>query len=596
MAQGGIVSFEPAGQPGAYQATMADGTQQTFFGPSADDFYKRRQASSALGPNALAQNDVQQPQMGPPPPPTASDVPTNPVTRLPGGGVSIPISAARAITQGKKVIPESESKRAPEGGKPSDVPENPKTEAPQQASGPRVGQPLGYTMKAVDERGKEFEGPAIMTENGPRVLRQGTRGSPGGLTGQGKQLVGRQTETGHAIAQGREMEAAGMAEGTRLASEDAQQQFDYLKEQQRQAIIQQHDQEEENRQLEERVQKMDASYQAARDEFKTSKVDAGRYMRGNWMAVLGSALGAAGAALARTPNFAMDFVSQNIDRDIRSQEREIEVKGKTADNALADLVRSQGSLQAGKGALKQLLLEKAANHAGMIASSTKTQAVKAEAMRLAGQLQQQYAAGDLERTKGYVDQVYKDRLYYSPGSSGTTGGLYTPTQGAMAARQEGQIKGRELGLKEQTAAAKAGQEGKLGQRAGSVVATARVARGAIAEMADALGVKRDEKGVYGDPGFWDTVDSKVPYSETRQRVQALKGTFMSEIGKAQTGGVLTEQAASEMKHQLDSANTPGEIGALLRHYDHTMSEVEKSYRDVAKSTVSGGQDDMAGMP
>jgi hypothetical protein len=423
MAQGGIVSFEPAQQPGAYQATMADGSQQMFFGQSADEFYKRRQASAALGPQALAQNDVKQPQMGPPPPPTASDVPQNPVTRLPGGGVSIPISAARAITRGEKVIPEPPKP----GEKPSDVPENPKAPAKDERDGYKIGQEMGYMMPTVINN-KEVFGPAVMTENGPRVMIRGTHGSPGGLTAQGKQLVGRQIGTEHAIAQGRELETAGMAEGTRLASEDAQQQFDYLKEQQRQAIIQQHDQEEENRQLEERVQKMDASYQAARDEFKTSKVDSGRYMRGNWMAVLGSALGAAGAALARTPNFAMDFVSQNIDRDIRSQEREIEVKGKTADNALADLVRSQGSLQAGKGALKQLLLEKAANQAGMISASTKTQSVKAEATRLAGQLMQKYSEGDLERTKGYVDQVYKDRTYYSPGSAGTSGGLYTPTQ------------------------------------------------------------------------------------------------------------------------------------------------------------------------
>ena len=118
----------------------------------------------------------------------------------------------------------------------------------------------------------------------------------------------------------------------------------------------------------------------------------------------------------------------------------------------------------------------------------------------------------------------------------------------------------------------------------SQMVSARVARGAVAEAADVLGAEKDEKGHYKDPS-WGTVGaSKVPYSDTRQKMNALRLTLIAEVGKAQIGGALTEHEAQEMKEQLQAASTPGEWGAILRHYDHTMKQVEKSVVDVSRES------------
>jgi hypothetical protein len=106
---------------------------------------------------------------------------------------------------------------------------------------------------------------------------------------------------------------------------------------------------------------------------------------------LGSALRAFGAALARTPNFAADFVQSQIDRNIRRQEAELAIKGKAADNALGDLLREQGSLKDAKAMLKQLMTERTAIEASVMASTAKDQAIAARAREVSAQLAGQVA-------------------------------------------------------------------------------------------------------------------------------------------------------------------------------------------------------------
>lgn len=459
----------------------------------------------------------------------------------------------------------------------------------QAPGGPRVGESLGYTMKAFNPAtGKEEEGVAEWQRGPDGVLRPmvrvaGSRGSPGGLTPFGKQKTAHETETEQKIAEARAQQEAANEQARAAAQGQAEAELSFRKEQEQQAVNQANDQAAEADQIKKRVSDLDAKYQSAREAANAGSVDAGRYMRGNWMAALGAMFGAIGASAGRHPNYVMDFINNNIDRDIRSQEKEIEIKGRAADNALADLVREQGSLKDAKMAMRQILTEKAANKSAAIAAQYKGQAIGAAAEQAAAQAAESHALQDQERKQSYLDRTLHDRTYYSPGSAGRAGGLLTPTMGSMAGKQEGEIKGRELALKERHEETRAGNEGKLGQRAASVVATARVARGAIQELADAMEMQRGEDGHFEEPSTATVIASKIPYSDTRQKVQALKNTLISEVGKAQTGGVLTEQAAHEMMGQVNGLSTPGEFAAFANHFDHTMSEVERQYRLVAKS-------------
>lgn len=598
---GNITDIQPAEYPGAYNVQLANGGSMLVHGDPAERLKQQFDAAraarsldqSAVGPNALAQNDAGGA------PQTASDaapVLTRSASALRAMMHASPeevnrIAAANPVMVNGRPKAEVEAEMAAAKGGAATAGAAPSAPAP---TGPRPGEPLGYSMKAVDPNtGKEIEGPAVMTENGPRVYVAPKAGSPGGLTKLGKEAIAHQQSAEEKYAAATDEAAKAREEQTVLARDQAQREQSYLEERQKQLFIEQQKQQEENDQAQKRVTDLDAKYQQYRDDFKNSKVDPDRVMRGNWMATLGMALGAAGASLARTPNFAQNFVNDRIERDIRAQEKEIEVKGASANNALADLTRSQGSLQAGKLALKGILTDRAQTELQMIGSTNKDAAISAQAREAAAQLAAQQALNDQARKQGYLEHVMKDRMYNAPGVAGRSGGFLVPTQQSMGNMQEAGIKGRELGIKERAAEAKAGGEGKLGQRQASVVATARVARGAVQEMADALGVQRDDNGNYQAPDWSTIAASKVPYTDTREKVQALKNTLISEVGKAQTGGVLTEGAAKEMHDQINSLSTPGEYQAFMNHFDKTMAEVEKQNREVAKTARGSDYTDTA---
>ncbi len=83
----------------------------------------------------------------------------------------------------------------------------------------------------------------------------------------------------------------------------------------------------------------------AREEYGGAKIDPNRVYHGTAGTIrrIGEALaagfGAFGAALAKTPNFALEIINKNIDDDIAAQRQEIATKKDQANNAMADLQR-----------------------------------------------------------------------------------------------------------------------------------------------------------------------------------------------------------------------------------------------------------------
>jgi len=129
-----------------------------------------------------------------------------------------------------------------------------------------------------------------------------------------------------------------------------------------QALRAQHAQEQQQLQneIDKRVKEDEARAEQARKEYQGAKVDPNRIFAGEGGTVkalvyaVSAALGAFGATLGRTENFAQNMINGIIDRDINAQEAEIAVKRDNASNAMADLQRSGLSRDQSRTLLRQI--------------------------------------------------------------------------------------------------------------------------------------------------------------------------------------------------------------------------------------------------
>lgn len=314
----------------------------------------------------------------------------------------------------------------------------------------------------------------------------------------------------------------------------------------------------------------------------------------SFLGTLSSALGALGAGLARTPNFAAEANDRRNEMQLRREEAELRVRKDNKDSLLGQLQQQMGSLDLAKSAYRAMQAKQSATGWEMLAQKEQNAEKQQQLLQVAELQNQNYLKWREEYVRGAEGEVTRT-FQYVPGQSASRGGNRAPTIEELKGLQDLRVGEAGIGKTQadtakSLAAADPNKAPHLGQRAQGQIVAARNARTAIAEYADALGVKRGEKGDYEDPSFGAAVAAKVPYSPVRQKVNALKLTLTAEVGKAQTGGVLTVEEAKHMNDQIASANTPGEIGSLLRHYDHTMASVEKNARNVAASSGRGSDE------
>jgi hypothetical protein len=326
---------------------------------------------------------------------------------------------------------------------------------------PQVG-PLGYSMEAVDAAGRKIVGPAYMTPEGIKVLQRGSAGSPGGLTGLGKQTLEKMTETERTVAEARQLEDTAREEGALAARIAAQQQAAYQDEAEVQAFARAQEIDTDIKEMERKLKDKDIAHAQAETAFTESRVDPDRYMRGNWLATLGMAFGAFSAGLGKTPNFAQEFVQARIAQDIRAQETAIELKGKHADNALADLKRQFGSLEEAKSAYEQFMTKASAAKFQALALRATDATEKAKNEEIAAGLMGKYALLDQDRKIRNQEKIWGERMYYRQGTAGTTGGFVVPTQESHSKAGEAWRQDEELNIARQKAAAERAKEAAAG--------------------------------------------------------------------------------------------------------------------------------------
>lgn len=374
--------------PNKYIATFANGNVVPLVGPTGKNLYDRQQAVRQLSAPA----------------PTPAPTP-----------------------QGEQAGASAQSPTKVVGGLPPDAPPPTQAHAAPQQTGPIS---LGQTLEATDPvTGKKFTGEAFKMPDGTvRVKREGTAGSPGGLTQLGEQTMRQYGEAQTLAAQHSERAAEHRQTAVDLAVQDAEARQAYIEEQKIQTQLEMQRQADEEAVLQKKVAGLEASHEKARQEFASARVDPDRYIKskpgGNWIAGLSAALGAFGAAMARTPNFALDFINARIADDVRSQEAEINVKGRDADNQLAQLTRALGDLSLAKKSFRQMKLEEASMEGQRVANQFKGQEIANNARLVSEQSAAEGIRAGEERSRAFVEHVMKDKLYFRQGSAGTPGGYF----------------------------------------------------------------------------------------------------------------------------------------------------------------------------
>jgi hypothetical protein len=404
---------------------------------------------------------------------------------------------------------------------------------------PQVG-PLGYSIPAK-VNGREVEGPAYMTPEGVRVFVPGTQGSHGGLTGLGKQTLEHMTETERTVAEAREREEAARQEGVLAARLAAQQQAAFQDEAEVQAFARAQELDTDIKEMERKLKDKDIAHAQAETAFTESRVDPDRYMKGNWLATLGMAFGAFGASLGKTQNFAQEFVQARIAQDIRAQETAIELKGKHADNALADLKRQFGSLEEAKSAYEQFMTKASAAKFHALALRSTDAAEKAKNEEISASLMGKYALLDQERKIRNQEKIWGERMYYRQGTAGTTGGFVVPTQEGFYKRKEERRQDEELRLKAEADKAAREGGGKIGE------ATKKSIADIDASIAGLQNMDKLDKDS-GNPYLLLKGGSAA--SEESQRLTAAARAVGPGVARATEGDAATKESMEAAKEGL----------------------------------------------
>ena len=173
-------------------------------------------------------------------------------------------------------------------------------------------------------------------------------------------------------------------EKTQILSENADAQQRFLEDQRSKAETAAFNQEVENRNIADRVTQERSAVESSMADYRAAKVDPDRIFKGEKgganklttaISVMLGAIAHFGQGLmgnANGKNPGIEMVNKRIDDDVREQEREINVKKGTQDNALAQLNRSLGDMQQAKLGLKAMQTDVALTKMGELANATKS--------------------------------------------------------------------------------------------------------------------------------------------------------------------------------------------------------------------------------
>lgn len=315
------------------------------------------------------------------------------------------------------------------------------------------------------------------------------------------------------------------------------------------------------------------------DNVRAMKVDPKRLFRTesggiNALTVIGSAiargLGAFGAAMTGSRNFAADIIDNAIQCDIAAQEEEIGRKGGMADNALARFMRTHDlELGEAKEAIAMAQREYAAANAASLAASMGTVEAKERAATIYADMMARNQQTDMqfrEMAGGRVTRTQQAQML-AP-RVGSAGGPRAPTAREVAEEVElgikmGKLTGRETDpeairaraeeRQAQTSADKNVQE--YGKRKIELNEARTQLEGYIRSLGGTVNDQGKIEWKEGDMPSTGFLDSKTPsFSSEATEVDASRAWLEANLGKKLSGATVSESQEKAIAKRLGAGN------------------------------------------
>ena len=416
----------------------------------------------------------------------------------------------------------------------------------------------------------------------------GRAGSKGGMA-----EVGRQSQGGYNVDE----QFLGQMEESKLrqaaAEESSYQQGiataaekqSFMKGQQqqleREAAVQAH----ENQVKQQRLGDMQAKYDRAEQEFmsfhsdKEKERDSPKGRMATFIGGLAQALGALGASLARTPNFAAEAVARNNEMQLRREEAELRVKKDTKDSLLGRLQQEMGSLDLAKNAYRAI--------------QSKQSALAWDALGQKEQDQQRQAT--MFRAAEIHNQEYlKWREAYTRGAEGevTRSFKFVPGQAASGPRQTGVTleEAKQIAELKATGASTAKTEADTGKTRAEIgaggVGGAKLSDTSANSFANIAAVRKQLPGMLDASGKEGVMAvDKLPLvggaleSQSASEYKAKAEGLARLAGKAVEGDAAAESNVLALTARLNSP-LPGHREAAIKALDSILAGKEAEMKRV----------------
>jgi hypothetical protein len=346
--------------------------------------------------------------------------------------------------------------------------------------------------------------------------------------------------------------------------------------------------------------------QQATSELKSSKVDPNRMFRGagGTLRTIGmaiaDAMGAFGAAINHTQNFAHGVIQASIERDIAEQEAELAQKGRNHNNALSAWIRSTGSLDQAKAGLRIQQLELAKSKADEIGSMNKSQEVQANHAMVTASLDEDLAKNmEAYRQASLGKHTQQVSAQYAYPHAGAAPGRRLATQEEV--KGDVAIQGEKADLAHTqagTAKTVADTEAKKGP-GGQIPRGFIQAYGAAdsilktgENLLNAYGVKPGEKVDWNKGKFLETRANLVEQQRGRE-IDSQIGTFQAEAHKLVSGNGATDPDKKEFEEQRKHWSTAQKITFIqntlaMAHHKQKFIESQRGHGDNASENQESG--------
>jgi hypothetical protein len=398
---GNITGYEEGPAPGSYNFTKADGSKMLFAGPAAEDLKEKLDKSAKLGPQPTANFAA----------PNQSSMPRNVADVGPNMSAAPPAAPPPSGKNwgGMFTAPPP---AAPQGFGPAPAPQG--APQPQRQEAPPGATELGYGLR-VNPQGviEQWQPGQAATKGGP--VEKG-RTIAGGYDSNEEYL--QRKEDTYLNEQG------AIATGMEAAKEQALQQNAFFDEQKRQMMAREAEARAQQEQIAKGVAELETKHEQARKDYTGSKVNPNKIFGGgrNWAMGLAAGFGGFASVINNRPNSAIAIMENRIAQNIAAQERNIAIKGETADNALADLTRKLGSQDLARKALADIQLDQFKLAMQKQASSTNDKELESKYLMMSAAAENKQLDFREQYRQAAAGHVTKS-IVNTPGSGGRAAGF-----------------------------------------------------------------------------------------------------------------------------------------------------------------------------